>query len=45
MFKSILTAFALSLTLLAGCAPGAQAGPPEAAPAPTPSAAPATTME
>ena len=34
MLKSILTAFALSLTLLAGCAPGAQAGPPEAAPAP-----------
>ncbi|WP_206860640.1 thioredoxin family protein [Lysobacter changpingensis] len=34
MFKSILTAFALSLTLLAGCAPGAQAEPPKAAPAP-----------
>jgi len=34
MFKSILAAFALSLSLLAGCAPGAQAEPARGTPAP-----------
>ena len=34
MFKSILAAFALSLSLLAGCSPGAQAGPATPTPAP-----------
>lgn len=34
MFKSILATFALSLSLLAGCAPGAQAEPARGTPAP-----------
>jgi len=34
MFKSLLAAFAVSLSLLAGCAPGAQAEPSRPVPAP-----------